>query len=82
MKSASTCWGQDRRVEFIDFRLRWEGLLNRADLTGFFGISIPQASLDPAKYIALPPKNLGVCAAEEKYPKKHRFLEGLAPCPT
>ncbi|HSD37390.1 MAG TPA: WYL domain-containing protein [Rhodocyclaceae bacterium] len=58
MKSAATPWGQDRRLQFIDFRLCWEGHLNRADLTGFFGISVPQASLDLAKYIELSPKNL------------------------
>ena len=43
-------WGQERRLEFIDFRLLWEGRLNRADLTTFFRISVPQASLDLAKY--------------------------------
>lgn len=48
-------WGQERRLEFIDFRLRWEGRLNRSDLTEFFGISVPQASLDIAKYLELAP---------------------------
>lgn len=48
-------WGQERRLEFIDFRLRWEGRLNRSDLTEFFGISIPQASLDIARYLELAP---------------------------
>jgi hypothetical protein len=43
-------WGQERRLEFIDFRLLWEGRLNRADITTFFRISVPQASLDLAKY--------------------------------
>lgn len=51
-------WSQDRRLEFIDFRLRWDGKLNRGDLTGFFGISVPQASLDIAKYAELVPDNL------------------------
>jgi len=51
-------WGQDRRLEFIDFRLRWDGKLNRSDLTDFFGISVPQASLDIAKYTELAPGNL------------------------
>lgn len=44
-------------MEFIDFRLRWEGRLNRSDLTEFFGISIPQASLDISKYLGLRPAN-------------------------
>ncbi len=51
-------WGQERRLEFIDFRLMWEGRLNRADLIGFFQISTPQASLDLARYIELAPDNL------------------------
>ena len=51
-------WSQDRRLEFIDFRLRWDGRLNRSDLTEFFGISVPQASLDIAKYSELAPANL------------------------
>ena len=50
-------WGPERRLEFIDFRLRWDGRINRSDLTGFFGISVPQASLDIAKYLELAPKN-------------------------
>jgi len=50
-------WGQDRRLEFIDWRLRWEGRINRSDLTSFFGISVPQASLDIARYLDLAPLN-------------------------
>lgn len=50
-------WGQDRRLEFIDFRLLWEGRLNRADITDFFRISVPQASLDLAKYHEMAPGN-------------------------
>ena len=53
----STRWGPERRLEFIDFRLRWEGKLNRSDLVAFFGISIPQASLDIARYLELAPTN-------------------------
>jgi len=51
-------WGQDRRLEFIDFRLLWEGRLNRSDLTTFFRISVPQASLDLAKYQEIAPDNM------------------------
>lgn len=50
-------WGQERRLEFIDWRLRWDGQMNRGDLTEFFGISIPQASLDLAKYLEMAPNN-------------------------
>ena len=50
-------WGQGRRLEFVDFRLRWTGRMNRSDLTAFFGISVPQASLDIAKYLEMAPGN-------------------------
>jgi WYL domain len=51
-------WSQDRRLEFIDFRLQWDGRLNRSDLTDFFGISVPQASLDIARYTEMATTNL------------------------
>jgi len=50
-------WSQGRRLEFLDFRLRWEGRINRSALTDFFGISVPQASLDISKYLELAPGN-------------------------
>lgn len=51
-------WGLERRLQFIDFRLRWEGRLNRNDLAEHFGLSIPQVSLDIARYNELAPENL------------------------
>ena len=53
-----TRWGQERRLEFIDYRLRWDGQINRSNLTDFFGISIPQASLDLTEYTKLASHNL------------------------
>ena len=55
---AMSPWGRERRLEFIDFRLRWDGRLNRGDLMSFFGISVPQSSLDIARYLELAPNNL------------------------
>lgn len=46
-------WTQARRLEFIDFRLSSDGRVNRSDLVDFFGISVPQASLDLARYLEL-----------------------------
>lgn len=46
----SNKWSRGRRIEFIDFRLSVDGKINRADLVDFFGISIPQASLDLSYY--------------------------------
>ena len=51
-------WEASRRMEFIEFRLYWEGRVNRGDLTDFFGISIPQASNDISKYQELSPGNI------------------------
>lgn len=60
-------WGQDRRLEFIDSRLCWEGRLNRSDLTDFFSISVPQASLDLAKYMELAPGNAVYDLSQKAY---------------
>lgn len=49
-KRANNRWNQERRLEFIDFRLSCDGKINRKDLVDFFTISIPQASLDLSRY--------------------------------
>lgn len=51
-------WGAERRMEFIDFRLRWDRAVNRSDLVDFFRISPQQASADLARYTELAPGNL------------------------
>jgi hypothetical protein len=51
-------WGPERRREFIDFRLQWDGKINRAELVDHFGISTQQASADLARYAELAPDNL------------------------
>ena len=51
-------WGQERRLEFIDFRLRWNRTVNRGELVKFFRISIQQASADLANYSQLAPQNM------------------------
>jgi hypothetical protein len=68
-------WGQERRLEFIDFRLRWEKTVNRADLRSHFGISIPQASLDIAKYAQMAPQNL----VYDRSTRTYRVGAGYAP---
>jgi predicted DNA-binding transcriptional regulator YafY len=60
-------WGVERRLQFIDFRLRWEGRLNRTDLTDHFGLSTPQVSLDIAKYTELAPNNLTYDRSSKTY---------------
>ena len=51
-------WGQERRLEFIDFRLRWNRTVNRGGLVEFFRISTQQASADLAYYSHLAPRNM------------------------
>lgn len=60
-------WGQERRLEFIEFRLLWDGKINRGELVDFFGISIQQASLDLARYIELAPGNLDYDRSSKVY---------------
>lgn len=43
-------WGVEKRLEFIEFRLFWEGGINRADIIERFGVSVPQASKDLTLY--------------------------------
>jgi hypothetical protein len=75
-------WSQDRRLRFIDFRLQWDGRINRADLRKFFGISVPQASLDINAYIALAPSNMVYDRSAKEYvagPKFHSCFETSSP---
>lgn len=51
-------WGVAKRLEFIDFRLFWDGSFNRKDLVDFFGISEQQASSDIAQYQSRAERNL------------------------
>lgn len=66
-------WSQERRLQFIDFRLQWDGKLNRADLTGFFQISVPQASMDIRLYSELAPHNLVYDRSLRVYTATPRF---------
>ena len=51
----SVRWGIERRLEFIEFRLFWDGHVNRSDLMAAFGISINQASADLNRYLGMAP---------------------------
>lgn len=71
-------WGQERRLEFIDFRLLWDGRLNRSDLTSFFGISVPQASMDLALYQQMAPQNVVYDKKQKTYITTADFAPMLA----
>ncbi len=60
-------WGVQRRLEFIDFRLFWDGRFNRRDLAETFGISAQQASADIALYTEHAPGNLVYDSALKAY---------------
>ena len=60
-------WGIEQRMEFIEFRLFWEGGVNRSDITSFFGVSVPQASKDLTRYQEIAPGNAEYDKSEKKY---------------
>lgn len=60
-------WGTDQRLEFIEFRLFWEGGVNRSDITDYFGVSVPQASNDLTKYKELAGDNIHYDASAKRY---------------
>ena len=66
-------WGRRKRLQFIDFRLTWEGRINRADLIDCFGISVPQASGDLAVYQQIAPENLHYDRRERTYAASESF---------
>ena len=72
-------WGVERRLEFIEFRLFWEGHVNRGDLMDAFGVSVNQASTDLNRYIAMAPANMAYDKSSRTYIRSSgfaaRFLE-------
>lgn len=56
--SKGSNWSKERRQQFIDFRLQWDGRLNRSDLVRFFDISVQQASADISDYSRQWPRNI------------------------
>ena len=66
-------WGTEQRLEFIEFRLFWDGTLNRADITERFGVSAVQASADLALYKELAPNNLDYDPSQKRFTTSRRF---------
>jgi len=60
-------WGVEKRLEFIEFRLFWEGGINRADIMERFGVSVPQASKDLSLYEQQAPRNLVYDKRRKRY---------------
>lgn len=70
-------WGVQRRLEFIDFRLFWDGRFNRRDLMTTFGISAQQASADIALYTARAPQNLVYVAGQKAFVRTPEYEPAL-----
>lgn len=68
-----------RRLEFIDFRLFWDGSINRSDLRSTFRISDQQASADLARYQALAPGNITYDSSLKTYRCATEFKPVMRP---
>jgi len=83
-KGSEFSWGVERRLEFIEFRLFWEGHVNRSDLMGQFGVSVNQASTDLNRYIGFAPDNMFYDKSARTYVRSLEFnpqlLEPDASC--
>jgi hypothetical protein len=66
-------WSTQKRMEFIEARLYWDGKISRKDLTDFFGISIPQATKDIKKYSAIAPENIEYDLSAKQYKASKDF---------
>jgi hypothetical protein len=72
-EKADLRWSVERRLEFIEFRLFWEGHVNRGDLMGAFGVSVNQASTDLNRYIATAPDNMVYDKSARTYARTAQF---------
>lgn len=66
-------WGVERRLEFIEFRLFWEGGVNRSDIIDTFGVSVPQASKDLTLYQERAPNNAFYDKSAKRYVASEHF---------
>ncbi len=66
-------WGVERRLEFIEFRLFWEGGVNRSDIIQMFDVSVPQASKDLTLYQERAPQNAIYDKSAKRYVASAHF---------
>lgn len=66
-------WGVERRLEFIEFRLFWEGGVNRSDIIDVFDVSVPQASKDLTLYQERAPHNAVYDKSAKRYVASPQF---------
>ncbi|KTE10786.1 WYL domain-containing protein [Sphingopyxis sp. H115] len=65
--------GVESRLEFIEFRLFWEGHVNRSDIVETFGVSINQASADLNRYLGLAETNMVYDKSARTYVRSSSF---------
>src|ERR1700733_10530432 len=75
--AAKPRWGAEQRLEFIEFRLFWDGSVNRSDITERFGVSTPQASADLAQYRERAPENMRYDGSAKRYLPSDSFQPRL-----
>ena len=66
-------WSILQRFEFIEFRLLWEGYINRKDIIERFKVSVPQASTDLKQYKKKAPGNMLYNRRGKKYFATSKF---------
>lgn len=66
-------WSVRRRLEFIEFRLFWEGGVNRSDIIDMFDVSVPQASKDLTLYQEIAPYNAVYNKRAKRYVAGNNF---------
>ena len=71
--AAALKWGVERRLEFIEFRLFWEGGVNRSDIIEMFDVSVPQASKDLTLYQERAPHNALYDKSAKRYVASPQF---------
>jgi predicted DNA-binding transcriptional regulator YafY len=72
-KATRLRWGTEQRLEFIEFRLFWDGSINRADIIDRFGVSTPQASADLTQYREMAPENIHYDSSAKRYMPAAKF---------
>jgi WYL domain len=69
--------GVERRLQFIEYRLYWEGQVNRSDIIDKFGVSLPQASNDLTQYREAAPDNIHYDPSSKRYLRSATFSPRL-----
>lgn len=72
-QSVTIPWSTRKRLQYLEFKLYWEGRVNRGDLTAEFGISIPQASIDFTKYQEMARHNISYNSSAKYYVPTETF---------